>query len=420
MNGQEEFAVLDMFSGAGGLSEGFFRGGYQFVSHIEMDASACMTLETRAAYHILRKNKIEDIYINYLLREITRDEFLTETKKISDVENILNYEIRKDNENMIIKNVNKLMSKMKIKKIDVIIGGPPCQAYSVVGRSRVGESIKEDPRNFLFLRYLSFLRAFKPTIFVFENVPGIKTAVDGRIYPEFVRKANKLGYTVKEKILDASNFAVLQKRKRIIVIGWKKDLSLEYPSFESINHRYTVSSLFEDLPNLKPGMGYDEAQEYIGTPNKYLKDYGIRNEGDVLLHHFARMHNERDREIYRRVISVWNEEKRRMKYDELPEHLKTHKNRTSFQDRFKVVAADLKYSHTLTAHISKDGHHFIHPDIEQARSITVREAARIQSFPDNFKFEGSMTSKYRQIGNAVPPLMAEKIAYNIKKMLEES
>lgn len=108
-----------------------------------------------------------------------------------------------------------------------------------------------------------------------------------------------------------------------------------------------------------------------------------------------------------------------MHYDELPEELKTHKNRRSFIDRFKVVEGDTNACHTMMAHISKDGHYFIHPDIKQARSISVREAARIQSFPDNYYFEGGRTSAFMQIGNAVPPLMAEAIAKGIKKLLKK-
>lgn len=140
---------------------------------------------------------------------------------------------------------------------------------------------------------------------------------------------------------------------------------------------------------------------------------GIRGDRDVLRHHRARRHNPRDREIYRRTIDAWNSERRRLKYTELPLELRTHRNTRSFLDRYKVVAGDLPFSHTVVAHISKDGHYYIHPDREQARSLTVREAARIQSFPDNYIFEGPMTSKYRQIGNAVPPLMSEKIALKL-------
>jgi len=415
---RNDFTVLDMFAGAGGMSEGFFRQKYRFVSHIEKDTYAATTLMTRAAYHSLRENNREDVYYEYLKADISREQLLEEANKFTDTGSVLNYEIREDNEKVIIKNIKERMKAMEVKKIDLIIGGPPCQAYSVIGRSRVGDRIEKDPRNYLFIRYLSFLKTFAPSIFVFENVPGIRTAIKGKAYLDFVSGAGKLGYYINERILDASDFGVLQKRKRIIIIGWRKDMQLTYPEFENVNHGYMVSSILSDLPPLTPGEGMDGVQAYYGPITAYLRRYRLRTKKDVLIHHVARRHNERDREIYRYVIAVWDKERRRVKYNELPENLKTHKNRTVFEDRFKVVASDLPYAQTVTAHISKDGHYFIHPDIRQARSITVREAARIQSFPDNFKFEGPRTAQYRQIGNAVPPLLSERIAIEMKKMLE--
>jgi len=417
---ESEFIVLDMFAGAGGLSEGFFRTGYKFISHIEMDKYASMTLETRSVYHALKVNGIEDYYYDYITGEFSREDLLEEGKKFSDLNSagIINSEISAENEKAIIRGIEKRMENRNLKKVDVIIGGPPCQAYSIVGRSRDSEKMKNDPRNYLYLRYLSFIRSFKPDIFMFENVPGIKTARNGEIYHDFLIRAAKLGYAVKEKILDAADFFVLQRRKRVIVLGWKAGYNLEYPSFIPIGHNYTASCLLEDFPPLNPGEGRDTPQDYIRSPSEYLKKAGLRSERDVLIQHSARRHNERDREIYRYVISIWNNEHRRVRYDELQEHLKTHRNRKSFEDRFKVVAPDLNYAQSVVAHISKDGHYYIHPDITQARSLTVREVARIQSFPDNFKFEGPRTSQYQQVGNAVPPLMAERIAIEIKKMLE--
>ena len=136
--------------------------------------------------------------------------------------------------------------------------------------------------------------------------------------------------------------------------------------------------------------------------------------------HIARPLNIRDAEIYRIAINLWQDGRKRLKYDYLPEHLKTHKNRSVFKDRFKVLAADLSASHTILAHLAKDGHYYIHPDINQNRSISPREAARLQTFPDDYYFEGrtnrpSYTTAFRQIGNAVPVMLARKIAEKLKE-----
>jgi len=211
---------------------------------------------------------------------------------------------------------------------------------------------------------------------------------------------------------------VLQDRKRIIFIGWQSEHDLEYPVFEDQENGYRVWNVLNDLPPLEPGSGTDGPQKYrAGRPSRYLRETGIRTDETCVRNHTARIHNERDREIYRIAIKKWTQENRRIRYDELPDELKTHRNCVSFRDRFKVVSGD-GLSHSIVAHVSKDGHYFIHPDIRQARSLTVREVARLQSFPDNYIFEGPRTSQYSQIGNAVPPLMSEAIAIETKKMLD--
>ena len=152
---------------------------------------------------------------------------------------------------------------------------------------------------------------------------------------------------------------------------------------------------------------------------RYLSASGIRRPEDVLTLHSARPNTERDIEIYKRTIQVWNNEHKRLNYNDLPEELKTHKNRDSFLDRFKVVEGNEPCCHTMLAHISKDGHYFIHPDLEQHRSITVREAARIQSFPDEWNFSGNMNSIYKQIGNAVPVELAKEVGISIMNALNK-
>ena len=177
----------------------------------------------------------------------------------------------------------------------------------------------------------------------------------------------------------------------------------------------TVTDILKDLCPLERGQ---EKNEYISVTNEYLEQSEIRTSKDILTQHICRINNKNDVEIYKRVIEAWNSSHSRLKYTDLPETIRTHKNITAFLDRYKVLAGDIRCSHTMIAHIAKDGHYFIHPDIDQCRSISVREAARIQSFPDNYYFEGPRSAKYVQIGNAVPPLMAKGLAEKIKDIFE--
>ena len=188
-------------------------------------------------------------------------------------------------------------------------------------------------------------------------------------------------------------------------------------------------SLVKDLKVIvisKGGHWYENIKiegknKYIKPANKYLQNSNIRDEGfDILTQHETRPHNDRDREIYKEAILAWDTRKERLCYKELSTRrsdLITHKNTTSFTNRFNVIKADERASHTILAHMAMDGHYYIHPDIKQLRSLSIREAARLQSFPDDFYFEGPRTAIFRQIGNAVPPKMAEQIAKKIKEIL---
>ncbi len=413
---------IDLFAGAGGLSEGFIRQGFTPIAHIEMNNDAVNTLKTRMAYHYLRKNKKLKIYNDYLKRIISREELYANIPK-ELLDTCMCETISKESIPRICKNIDFLLNG---ESVDVIIGGPPCQAYSLVGRSiksakdkiklENNEKVEDDPRNYLYKLYCNFLRKYKPKMFVFENVTGLKSAQNGRFYNNFKNLAKRSGYDVEDKVLEADNYGVKQSRKRVIIVGWLKSFDIKYPEFEEWHDKTTINEMFEDLPSLKPG---EEINSYASEKiNTYLKKAKIRKINDVLTEHIARPNIDRDRDIYKITIQKWNDGHQRLHYDELPEDLKTHKNRESFVDRFKIVEGDTNACHTMMAHISKDGHYFIHPDINQARSISVREAARIQSFPDNYYFEGSRTAAFMQIGNAVPPLLAEAIAKEIKHILK--
>lgn len=400
---------IDLFAGAGGLSEGFQRKGFKFFAHVEMDKAACMTLKTRQAFYFLKRNRRLYIYESYLKGEITREEFYENVPE-RVFKSIINMEINEDTIESIFEQID---NNRRNKEVDIIIGGPPCQAYSVIGRSRDPKGMIGDKRNYLYLEYIKFLNRYNPKVFVFENVLGLLSAQNGTIFEDMKYNFNEAGYNIDYKVLNAKDFGVLEDRKRIIIIGWRKDIDFKYPVFNNRKTDYMIRDLFSDLPSISAG---EVSAEYVLEENECLKKTNIRKGWNVLSQHESRPNNERDLAIYRIYVDTWNREGRKLRYNELPENLITHSNRESFLDRFNIVPYN-GICHTVVAHIGKDGHYYIHPDINQNRSLSVREAARIQSFPDDYYFENSRTAAFKQIGNAVPPLMAENIAKEIKASL---
>jgi len=408
---------IELFAGAGGLAEGFIRAGLTPIVHIEVNKYASLTIKTRLSYHYLHEQGKDSIYYNYLRKSMTREDLysLIPEKVLSSV---INMKINKNTVDKIVKKINSNLLIYGLKGVDVIAGGPPCQAYSLVGRARDPYGMEKDPRNYLYKLYAEILKKIKPKVFVFENVPALLSAGNGKLWEDVRKHFSKAGYKTDFRILNAHDFGVLQKRLRIIVVGWRKEFDFSYPEFENDEDdtRYRVKDLLVDLPPVSPGERI-EYGDYIAPSTEYLKKYGLRTKEDILTLQITRKHNARDRQIYKLAIKKWENERKRLKYTDIPVELRTHKNQKTFLDRFKVVAKDLPYSHTVLAHLAKDGHYFIHPDINQLRSISIREAARLQSFPDNYYFEGPMTEQFKQIGNAVPPLMAEKVAKKIKVMI---
>lgn len=417
---RDRLNFIDLFAGAGGLSEGFMQKGFNPIAHVEMNPYAALTLETRSVYYYLKKVRRLNVYYDYLKGDITREQ-LIESVPSEVLRTVICAELSARTITNIFEQIDFIMEQDKVNHVDLIVGGPPCQAYSLVGRAqsnRMEIPMEQDPRNELYKMYTRFLTKYQPRMFVFENVIGIKTARNGTAFRNLQSHLRRVGYVIEYRELNAKDFGVLQNRKRMIIIGWRKGTDYRYPDFPVVNPHAIVNDLLGDLPRLERGQALNEYRSDVPI-NPYLSQFGIRMEQDVLTHHVCRPNKDSDIEIYRRTIELWNDNHSRLNYNQLPEELKTHRNRTSFVDRFKVVEGDMPYCHTVLAHLSKDGHYFIHPDIEQCRSISVREAARLQSFPDNYFFEGPRTAQFMQIGNAVPPLMAKGIASQIKKILRE-
>ncbi len=393
---QKKYTFVDLFAGCGGLSEGFYKEGYKALLHLEIDPTACKTLATRMKYY---KYSDKDIERAVLCKDITDDDVL----------------------DVIDQHVNQ--------EVDIIIGGPPCQAYSSVGRAQSPDSMNNDPRNYLFENYLLILNHLRPKLFIFENVKGILSAHPNgvKIFPKVIsemRQTYKVVDIPEIITLNAADYGVPQIRERVILIGVRNDIEIDpidiYKSIKpshsdtdiSLPDYITVRQAITDLPKLEPGQG-DEVQTGINyeISNPFLDK--VRNDSDLVFNHQARIHNDVDRERYR-ILSEHQNWQLKDLQEVRPDLI--HHDPKHFGNRYTVQEYD-KPGRTVVAHLYKDGNLFIHPDSTQARTFTVREAARIQSFPDDFVFEGSRTDQYKQVGNAVPPLMAQAFAKTIRSYL---
>jgi DNA (cytosine-5)-methyltransferase 1 len=395
------FKFIDLFAGCGGLSEGFYKQGFRPLAHVEYDHYSCESLRMRSIYYGFSEKNL-----NIIKKDITD------------------------------KNIIKIIkSKIKGSKVDLILGGPPCQSFSSLGRAKDENAMKYDPRNYLFENYEKILSYFKPKIFLFENVTGLLTAKfnNKKVIDIITEKLSK-GYNILNKsemiVLNSCEYGVPQIRKRVFLIGVRKDINYEVTEIynnitkthytptstndEKLNKKkyITTRDAIGDLPFLKPGQGEVRVIFNKKIENDYIKK--IRSKKNLeLFDHVARKHNRLDRKRFKEMS------KNKWTFEQLLEKktLLRHKKQRVFKNSYVVQFWD-QPARTIISHLYKDGNQFIHPDYKQERTLTVREAARLQSFPDDFYFAGPRTEQYKQIGNAVPPIMSEKIAISIKKALK--
>jgi DNA (cytosine-5)-methyltransferase 1 len=434
--------AVDLFAGPGGLSDGFDRAGFEIAAQVEKDLTACKTLRLRVIFRELKNRGKLAEYWNLIRNELLEDEIFAKYPEISercDVQ-VVNREFGSkdplaDGATAIYGLMSDGVKHLKARRPHVLLGGPPCQAFSLAGRSRDPNRMREDNRHFLFEYFLLALDRFEPDFFVFENVPGILSAETDKgqtvkmLIDEFnrLKRPYELALPPHAKltnlILDSAWFQVPQRRRRLFFIGYRKDLKKKRPEVADLFRHITgsvcrdvltVADAIGDLPRLRPGNGEDGWWGPYPSNNDlkvYQRSMRARSEG--IVHFKARSHMESDLERYRFFIEHHkNGQRQTTLFDlenERPDLMPAHKNTDKFVDRFRVQWWERPCS-TVMSHISKDGHYYIHPDISQCRSFTVREAARCQSFTDDFVFRGPRTEQFKQVGNAVPPRLAHAIA----------
>lgn len=413
----KKYTFIDLFAGCGGLSEGFLQTGrYKSLAHVEWEKPMVDTLRNRLVnkWNFSEKKAIEDVVLFDIQKT---DELINGNWSIESIKKYGSFNSKK----VIKRGLKGLVGK---KHVDMIIGGPPCQAYSIHGRATDKDSMQHDYRNFLFESFVKVVEAFKPTIFVFENVPGILSAKPGgrhvteRIYEAF----EKAGYIIRspkelsDSIFDAVNFQVPQFRKRVIILGIRKDGNLNLDDFyksikdeESDKPYKTVKDAIGMLPKIYP------LPNPIKEGRKNISHMVVDEPLNVTQHE-PRFHALREIEIFKEWIT---KDMNHLPHHEQTDYYFKKTGHRTLYTKYKNLYWD-KPSHTVVAHLSKDGMMFIHPDPEQARSITIREAALLMSFPMDFQFIGTTAYCFKMIGNAVPVLFAEGIALGIYKELRRN
>jgi len=509
--------VIDLFAGPGGLGEGFSafedsdkQHPFKIALSIEKETNAHSTLELRAFYREFLSSEVPEDYYSYLRGEIDRPElFRRHPAQAANAQNQA-WQVELGNGNSSNDEIDqRIKQAIGIHETWVLIGGPPCQAYSIVGRSRMKNHIvgfETDQRHFLYREYLRIVAKHQPPVFVMENVKGIiSSKVNGEhIFPKILNDLSyplaaicaaenaeilkqQLQYKIyslvkstdnssqlqqSDYIIKSEKYGIPQKRHRVILLGIRSGLSRKPDILDPSPDIITVSAAIKDLPELRSGVSKEQdtfelwksilkdiiKSEWINdvridqslktfilsSINDVKSNYGMGTQYTIhecnpgfekkwffdsklkgVCNHAARKHIRNDLHRYFYAACFAEVKKRSPKLSEyplalLPDHKNTRdqKNGIIFDDRFRVQIKN-EPSTTVMSHISKDGHYYIHYDPFQCRSMTVREAARLQTFPDNYFFEGNQTAQYHQVGNAVPPLLATQIGKIINNTLRE-
>ena len=344
----KKLRVLDLFSGCGGLSYGLAQAGFEIVAGVDDWADSLVTFERN---HKGARSALIDLG-NFDPKDI---------EKISG------------------------------PNIDVVVGGPPCQGFSISGKRN-----PDDPRNKLYIGFVEVVKHYRPKAFILENVPNLVSMAGGNVKNEIIKEFSDLGYVVQYKILLASDYGVPQNRKRVIFVGVKKNFSFDYPAANFANNRRTTSDAISDLTE-------DTLEEGATNKSPASTAYQIkmRKNTNKVFNHLISEHSKQTVSTIALVPDGGN-------YKDLPEELKNIR---------KVNIAWTRYGSDKPSNTIDTGHrHHFH--YKYNRIPTVRESARLQSFPDDFIFYGSKTSQYKQVGNAVPPILAEAIGVELKKTLE--
>ena len=405
----KKLRVIDLFAGCGGLSDGFEQTGlFRTIAYVEWESDPCKTIIKR----FREKWGYSDIKERVFRFDIQRTGELIEGWNNDPVFGSSDgLEITVEREN----------------GVDLIIGGPPCQAYSVAGRIRDKHHMHYDYRNYLFESYLETVRHFRPKAIIFENVPGILSASPGGIpiTERIIKAFRESGYEIisnlhKNTLIDFTLYGIPQRRSRVIIFGLSH--SSEKGNIQTILHRFYNVVLqkyrAKQKSNVRDSIG--DLSPFYPAKSEYKvegKLYSHEPHTSEFSNHYPRCHNIRDIRIFRELAEDLKSGKNHYaKIDELKKLYTQKTGKISNIHKYYVLRWD-EPSNTIPAHLYKDGLRHIHPDPEQARSITVREAARLQTFDDEFEFQGSMGSQYKMVGNAVPPGFAKILAKAIYELL---